>query len=1032
MKEPRDISLRCISWNIAGKFPLLKLQKLQSFLENFDIVCLSETHSTTLKTVNFPRFKVYEYPDKNCNYEYPRGGICLLVKEEVKMFIKHVKLLMTDFIQVTLTNNNVLEFLYIPPVDSVYYDEQYIELLCSVFVEAKDTPLIAMGDLNARMGDLNIVKSEYIYDKNVDKTVNDNGKHLSQLLFNTSSALPVNHLKYGEMTFDGGFTFERNENQKSEIDWCIANKNSLSSIESFTIKRDAPSLSDHKPIEMVLKVNGKKSLSSLVKAASDLNFEPSNHSRFPKVNQQNTNMKSMERLLQVEVEKLQVENLSSHEIANFLHENIHKCGKIAKLPLAQRSQHTHMSTHNGNLQTQFEKEEEAKWEYVKNCDDMKSLWESINMKGEIKPTAEETSISVNDLAEASSKKSRIDYSQALFEDLDTDVTNTELDREISKEEVEEAVAKAKDSKTSDGIPGSIIRALLPTIINLLIVLFNLLYTGGKDAYPDRWINFVNALPKKGRLQLPKFVRFITVMGIFEKLYQIVISSRLCKFLKIPRQQTAYQSGLGCNLHVFTIRLLKALAAKTKKKLFIVFTDFEAAFDLVSRRLLFKKLIKLGISSVMLTALMAIYSCSKSVVEHDKTYSDYLLLLTGVKQGAPPSGLLYIAYTMGLIDMYESKFHPEPLIYIYHMLVHADDILMLATSRNLAIDKIFALLEYCSESYIKLQITKCAFMCVNSSCEEDQAPIAINDLSLDMTEKEVYLGSVITNSVKFSDDMKADVKHRQISIIKYFAFLRCNRNAPVNVKTIALDACTLSSLLYNAETWACAKIDSLETIYRRMLKSILGIGMTVCNELVYIELGMLSIKTRIKIKQWRFWKTVLEMDEDNPIMYVIKEARKQKMKEVKFYDKLLEKYENVEAIVEEFFDELRTDIRIKAGNGRTKYVTYLLVNPKLTKPAVYDKLKNHNHVSMIGKLRTSSHNLHVETGRRMGKSRDRRLCICENEVEDEEHFLRRCNLYYDIRRAHNITTQTLEEILDDATKTQYIIDLMERRKQMTVS
>ena len=106
---------------------------------------------------------MYEYPDKNCNYEYPRGGICLLVKEEVKMFIKHVKLLMTDFIQVTLTNNNVLEFLYIPPVDSVYYDEQYIELLCSVFVEAKDTPLIAMGDLNARMGDLNIVKSEYIY-----------------------------------------------------------------------------------------------------------------------------------------------------------------------------------------------------------------------------------------------------------------------------------------------------------------------------------------------------------------------------------------------------------------------------------------------------------------------------------------------------------------------------------------------------------------------------------------------------------------------------------------------------------------------------------------------------------------------------------------------------------------------------------------------------------------------------------------------------------------------------------------------------
>ena len=30
----------------------------------------------------------------------------------------------------------------------------------------------------------------------------------------------------------------------------------------------------------------------------------------------------------------------------------------------------------------FELEELAEWEYVKNCNDMKSLWDSINMKDE--------------------------------------------------------------------------------------------------------------------------------------------------------------------------------------------------------------------------------------------------------------------------------------------------------------------------------------------------------------------------------------------------------------------------------------------------------------------------------------------------------------------------------------------------------------------------------------------------------------------------------------------------------------------------
>ena len=351
--------------------------------------------------------------------------------------------------------------------------------------------------------------------------------------------------------------------------------------------------------------------------------------------------------------------------------------------------------------------------------------------------------------------------------------------------------------------------------------------------------------------------------------------------------------------------------------------------------------------------------------------------------------------------------------------------------DVAIDKIAALLKYCAENYIKLQITKCSF-CVNSSSEEDQMPLAIHDLTLNVTSEEVYLGSVITKSVKFTDDMKAEIKHRHVSIVKYFAFLRCNRNAPVYVKTKALEACTLYSLLYNAETWACAKIDNLETIYRRMLKSILGIGMTVCNELVYIELGIVSVKTRVKIKQWRFWKNILEMEDANPIVYVIKEARKHKMKEVRYYDSLVDKYESVEEIIEEFYEGLRRDIRTKAASGRTKYATYLMINPSLTKPPIYNNLKSYKHVSMIGKLRTSSHNLHVEMGRRTGKSRERRLCTCERGVEDEEHFLRQCQLYYDIRRHHNITNQTVEGILNDADKIRYISDLMERRKQMTTS
>ena len=576
---------------------------------------------------------------------------------------------------------------------------------------------------------------------------------------------------------------------------------------------------------------------------------------------------------------------------------------------------------------------------------------------------------------------------------------------------------------------STIKKILPTIINVLVLLYNLIFKGGCDAYPSGWLSFVNALPKKGKLLLPKIVRFITVMGIFEKVYQIIMNKRLYSFLKIPSQQTAYQKFKGCNLHVMTMRLMKVLAKKTKQKLFVVFTDFEAAFDLVSRRLLFKKLIQLGVSALLLQALIAIYAGGKSVVEHNQEYSDYLLLLAGVKQGAPPSGILYIAYTMGIIDMYKNSFNPEPLIWIYHLLVHADDTLMLATSRELTKQKVLSLLEYCCNNFIKLQLTKCAFMCINSDDVEDEKPFQFQNLMLNATSEEVYLGSAITNSVNIADDVKADIKHRQFSIVKYFSFLRCNKNAPTDVKKIILDACSLSSLLYNAETWACANLDNLGASYRRMLKAILGIGTTVCNEIVYIELGVVSVKVRVLIKQWRFWNSVLKLEDDDPLVYIVREAEKHKLKEVKHYKKLIETYATAEEIVAEFFENMKSSIRKKAEAGRSKYLTYLKINPNLETPTMYDKIQKHTAVSMIGRLRTSSHNLKVEMGRRSRTPREQRLCVCGNGVEDEEHFLVDCLLYDDIRRKHGVKNMTVSELLGSEKYVDYVYDLYERRKEI---
>ena len=568
-------------------------------------------------------------------------------------------------------------------------------------------------------------------------------------------------------------------------------------------------------------------------------------------------------------------------------------------------------------------------------------------------------------------------------------------------------------------------------MNMLIILLNLVFHDGPDAYPTKWLSFVNAIPKKGRLLPPKFVRFISVMGVFEKIYQTILNNRLYSFLKIPSQQSAYQKGKGCNLHVMTIRLLKILTTKTRQKLYITFTDFEAAFDLVSRRLLFEKLVKLGVSSIVLGALIAIYTSSKSVIEYNNEYSDYLVLLAGVKQGAPPSGLLYIAYTVGLIDIYNNSFNPEPLINVYHLLVHADDILILATNRLIAIEKLKCLIGYYKENYIKLQMSKCAVMCVNSKENEDLQPIELQNLTLNQTVSEIYLGSAITNSSKIVDDVNADIKLRQKSVVKYFAFLRSNSNAPVHVKLKVLDACILSSILYNAETWCDAKFERLEVVYRKMLKSILGVSTTTCTEFIYIELGIMSLKTRVMIKQWMFWKKILEIDNSNPLAHVINVARQYNLKEIKHYDNLIETYSCIEEIVSKFYEDIKASIRSKAENGRSKYVTYIEINPSLETPSIYNTIINKKSISMIAKLRTSSHNLRIEMGRRTGLIREQRICHCGQEVEYENHFLLQCVTYDEIRRKHQINVPSIDKLLTNERYVKYIYELFESRKQSTL-
>ena len=111
---------------------------------------------------------------------------------------------------------------------------------------------------------------------------------------------------------------------------------------------------------------------------------------------------------------------------------------------------------------------------------------------------------------------------------------------------------------------------------------------------------------------------------------------------------------------------------------------------------------------MLNALKEMYKEASAFIEINVEYSKEFNLTAGVLQGSATPTILFIAYTADLITLFRNIFNEEDLIHSYHLLIHADDTLILATQKIKLIEKFTVLENYSNENKISLQSKKCSF------------------------------------------------------------------------------------------------------------------------------------------------------------------------------------------------------------------------------------------------------------------------------------------------------------------------------------
>ena len=830
-----------------------------------------------------------------------------------------------------------------------------------------------------------------IYRANPDTFTNSHGKILKSICKNSNCVL-LNNLEYNTKIFDGDYTFEK-AGKKSQNDFCITNVAGLRTVERFSIHNLEFNFSDHRPISVTCNIpilTGANS--SLV--AKDLlsNACDKSVTKQKKIDSACMDWKAYEILANLKLKSI-VDELSTIEYSdeffekavNEMDDTLYKSalfcqGRKSDSPEAVETFMPENRTVD-DIQRDIATKEREKWNKIMNSSDPKSLWKNIAWK-ETKQDIYASTPFAEEFCEFFISKATIEGEEPFVLDpLDEGPYCPELDDPIAVGEVYAAEKRLKEGKsTADGWTPGMLKSVSALLYPLLVMVFSMILQFSH--YPEKWRNtVVNTLFKnKGVTWLPKYFRPISLVQLLAKMFDFILLERFRKWFQPHDCQSAYQCGKCCAGHVFLLRALICHCMSNNSKLFIICIDFEGAFDKVSRHHLFRKLRLFGCGTVFLTCLMAIYAVTPCTIFQGKGSYTYLLF-AGIKQGLPLSPWLFLFYINDIFDFFDGIYGMTSLLETIHLLIHADDTTILASSREAAEAKLKTMLHYCALNHISLQMSKCEFIVINGN-DEDKKDFSFPTGSVKHVSYVTLLGSQLAESGNIKDDLKFHMKNRYPAVMKYFNFLRSNKLAPTAVKLKVLESCVTSALLHNCEAFGDCMPDELESLYFTLIKSALDVRKSTANDLVLIESGLLNIKAVIQSRQYKFYdKYVSNLKPDSARMHVFTQLRQTGCKYLQHYSDLFHNHGSPRDIKTKHQQQLKEKINSFANNGKhSKYKLYTTFNPEL-KSADHTKSFSYK----FSRLRLSSHSMPVELCWWNRIARDVRLCNDCKVVGDEKHL-----------------------------------------------
>ena len=628
-----------------------------------------------------------------------------------------------------------------------------------------------------------------------------------------------------------------------------------------------------------------------------------------------------------------------------------------------------------------------------------------------------------------------------------------LDQRITMEELNEAEYVLRPDKSTgyDSLSNEIIKCLVETNPRIILKLFNLVFES--NAKIEQWaIAILTPILKSGPKMDPSNYRGISILSCLGKLYTAILNKRLMKFviergILRPEALGFVAGNRTSDAHLVVHSLIQRYCHQENRKIFSCFVDFSKAFDTIPRDLLFEKLLKYGINGKFFNNIKTMYTNDNCCIKVGNKLTESFLANQGVKQGCILSPLLFNIFIADIVERFETEnCRPIKIDESRNLscLLWADDIILLSHSEEGLRNMLSALDSYVNENGMSINTKKTQCMIFNKTGKFIRRSYPMKNGIIETTKSYKYLGFILTPSGGIISGLK-DLRDRaQRAYYKLKHKLGLHFRLYPSTTISLFESLIKPILLYSSDFWGCLKMpknNPLEIMYMKFCKELLGVQKQTSNTGVLLELGAVPLMFYGVKNCLKNWHRIHKKSEANSVVLKIHQmASELNLPWPSMNKNILDSVgispeSEINNIHRVAFEKLKENFHQQSfdeiSSEHSKLRTYAKLKTVTGLEEYLNSVENVRDRTALTKIRLSNHSLMIEKGRHQGLQENERVCpFCDNEIENEFHFVMECNTFDVLRQQLLIEMMGTDNVfneLDDNEKFIFILSKPEASK-----